>query len=73
MKEKILKRKLKKELKLLKEQQETKNDPSTSCMGRGIYCKSARTGRTVEATFILKTSKRVQCKCPSGFQQRFVK
>ena len=72
MKKKILKRQLIKEIKRLKEQQ-SKHDPSTSCMGRGIYCKHTKTGNIVEASFILRQSKRVDCRCPKGYKKTFIR
>lgn len=78
MKEKVLKRKLKKELKnLLKEQEPTsfkasENDPSSSCAGRGIGCIDPTTQTMKKANFILKHNKRVECKCPKGFRKTFI-
>ena len=69
MKEKILKRKLKKEIKKLREQSEFKvsqNDPSNSCVGRNMCCKDMTTSKILAAKFILKKSNRVECKCPKG-------
>ena len=68
MKNKTLKRKIIKELKLLTEQ--TKQDPATSCMGRRTYCKSPK-GDTREAIFRKKNSNKVECKCPKGYIKRY--
>ena len=75
MKEKILKRKLKKEVsKFLKEQntntlKASENDPSTTCAGRGECCKNPETGNFEKAEFRLLRSKRVECRCPEGFRK----
>ena len=73
MKEKILKRKLKKEIKLLKEQspiRRSQNDPATSCAGRGECCEDRRTKKITAAKFILKPNKRVVCKCPRNSNRK---
>ena len=73
MKEKILKRKLKKEIKLLKEQSPIKrsqNAPSTSGAGRGACCEDRVTKKITAAKFILKPNKRVVCKCPRGSNRK---
>ena len=77
MKKKILKRILKKEIKKLREQEESnslsvsQNDPSNSCVGRNICCKNRETSNISPAEFILKQSNRVECKCPKGSIKTF--
>ena len=75
MKEKIFKRKLKKEVARLMKDQTTNsfkasdNDPASSCAGRGVCCIHPTTNERVKAKFHIKNNKRVMCKCPGGFRK----
>tara|TARA_R110001592_G_scaffold63200_1_gene193489 strand:- start:11208 stop:11453 length:246 start_codon:yes stop_codon:yes gene_type:complete len=44
----------------------SENDPSTSCIGRGICCINKITNTNIEAIFKMEKNRRIKCSCPPG-------
>ena len=75
MNRKIFKRRIKKEIQQLIEQEQnsfkvSENDPFTSCVGRGVCCLDPQTDRLVKAKYSIDDRKRITCTCPNNTIKR---
>tara|TARA_R110000851_G_scaffold148769_3_gene289113 strand:+ start:587 stop:820 length:234 start_codon:yes stop_codon:yes gene_type:complete len=55
--------------KVIKEQDNSYYDPLTTCVGRGVCCKSDETQKTLDAVFNQDHNRRITCKCPKGYRK----